>query len=838
MKSQNNADFEQLPPDLMLKINQLCDQFESELKRGSLPSITSYLAEVSSPSQGVILKELISLEIEHRSQQGKRPLAGDYLESFPNLDPKWLSDVIETTRAQNETAPAGEKQKRRHKHPHEMSLNEYRERLTKTGLLSERDLTELMQGLDETQRPQTAIALSDRLIQIGKLTGYQAHVISSGEDHPIQIGDYLILEPIGSGGMGTVYKAIHQRMKRIVALKVIRSDLNHVPDRLKRFEREVQTAARLSHPNVVTAYDAGEDQGIHYLICEYIDGESLTQLVRESGPLDFSDALNCILQVAHGLEYAHGRGVIHRDIKPANILVDDQGDLKILDMGLARLEQSSEDLLADGSQTQLTSSQFFMGTIDYMAPEQARNTRLADHRSDIYSLGCTFYFLLTSKPIYNGETIVERILAHKEQPIPRLSDLDQQIPMEFNSIFEKMLAKDPDDRYDSVPLLIKDLQQFNSEYLQNQTMKLPVKEGETKTPAPKNGADIPTEVLPVDSGLTVFSAANMQEEQQSRSAKNRLMLWGGIAGAAIILIGAFLWNPLGQHSVSSHSTVAEQNQQSASNSNNGKKLQQEYAQKMNLPVSDRVRLGAEEEPAFLEMMLIPPGEFLMGDSSQPQRAYDAAPHLVKISKPFYLGATEITTQQFRRFVNETKYETDAERNGGYGVENGNWRRSTLYSWKYVGELALEDQTPALSISWNDAVAFCKWLSDRTGNHYRLPTEAEWEYACRAGSQTAWFFGTDEGELEKYAWFSNNSGNRIYPAKLKLPNPYGLYDIYGNEWEWCQDFYSATYYSESPLENPTGPARGVERVQRGGGFKEPSSRLTSYTRGQGAPESSL
>ena len=841
MKSHNNADYEQLPSDLMLKINQLCDQFESELKQGMLPSITVYLDEVPSQYQDVILKELIPLEVRHRSQQGKRPQASDYLDPFPVLDPGWLTDVIETTRAQYETAPAGNKQKSRHNHTHEMSLNEYLTQVAGTGILSDRDLTELIQGLDENQRPQTAVALSELLIQSGKLTSFQAHVISSGEAHPLQIGDYQILETIGSGGMGTVYKAIHQRMKRIVALKVIRSDLNHVPDRLKRFEREVQTAARLSHPNVVTAFDAGEDQGIHYLICEYIDGESLTQLVRESGPLNFSDALNCILQVAQGLEYAHGRGVIHRDIKPANILVDDQGDLKILDMGLARLQQSSEDLLADGSQTQLTSSQFFMGTIDYMAPEQARNTRLADHRSDIYSLGCTFYFLLTAKPVYNGETTVERILAHKDQPIPRLSDLSLQIPIEFDSIFEKMMAKDPDDRYNSVTELISDLAQFNSEHLQNQTLTLPVREGQTKEPGRKNWADSPTEVQPVDSGLTVFSAENLQEKQQSRSAKNRRILWGGIACAAVILIGSFFWNPPSQDSVSSNTDGAAQNHRSTpsqSYSLIAKQSQQEYAQKMKLPVSQSVRLGAQGEDALLEMILIPPGEFMMGDRSQSPSAQDAPPHLVKITKPFYLGATEITHQQFRSFVYETNYETEAERNGGFGLENGSWRQSTSYSWKYVGDLVLEDQSPALSISWNDADAFCKWLSESTEYQYRLPTEAEWEYACRAGSQTAWFFGTDEGELGKYAWFSNNAGNKIYPVKLKLPNPFGLYDIYGNEWEWCQDYYSATYYSESAVENPTGPAQGVERVQRGGGFLQPSGLLTSYTRRPGAPASAL
>ncbi|MFK7779402.1 MAG: bifunctional serine/threonine-protein kinase/formylglycine-generating enzyme family protein [Gimesia sp.] len=844
MSSQNNAGFEQLPSNLMLKINQLCDQFESELKQGTRPSIAAYLNEVSPEYQNVILKELIPLEVDYFSQQGKQPQASDYLDPFPALESKWILDVIENTCVQNEADSAENEQNTSHQHlpdSPEVSLKKYMTQLADSGVLSQNDMTVLIQGLDENQRPQTADALSERLIQAGKLTRYQAHVISNGEAHPLQIGDYQILEPIGSGGMGTVYKAIHQRMKRIVALKVIRSDLNHMADRLKRFEREVQTAARLSHPNVVTAYDAGEEQGIHYLICEYIDGETLTQLVRESGKLDFPDALNCILQVAQGLEYAHGRGVIHRDIKPANILVDDQGDLKILDMGLARLQQSSEDILVDGSQTQLTSSQFFMGTIDYMAPEQARNTKLADHRSDIYSLGCTFYFLLTANPVYNGETTVERILAHKEQPIPRLSEIDPQIPVEFDRIFETMMAKDPDDRYDSVTKLLKDLNQFNIEFFQNQTIKLPVRAGQTRESAPKNWAETPTVVQPADSDGTVFSSSKLQENQQSKNPKNKLMLWGGIAGAAIILVGAYFWNPTSQSLISSDSNEATQNQQSSlspSNSSNGNRQQQEYAQKINQPVSASVSLGDQGEPAFLEMMLIPPGEFTMGDNSQPLTAQDAPPHLVKITTPFYLSATEITHQQFRRFVDETKYETDAERYGGYGVENGSWSQSTEYSWKYIGDIVLEDQSPALSISWNDSVAFCKWLTDRTGDQYRLPTEAEWEYACRAGTQTTWFFGTDEQELEDYAWFSNNSRNMIYPVKLKYANPYGLYDIYGNEWEWCQDFYSPTYYSESTIENPTGPKRGAERVQRGGGFIEASGRVTSYTRGKGSPASPL
>ncbi|MCA9018946.1 MAG: SUMF1/EgtB/PvdO family nonheme iron enzyme, partial [Planctomycetaceae bacterium] len=608
-----------------------------------------------------------------------------------------------------------------------LSLEQCQRRIVEEGILTQTELTEIQKTSEAGQSCETSEGLTEFLMQSGKITDYQSDVLLSHDDRRLLIADYLILEPIGSGGMGTVYKAMHRRMKRIVALKVIRTDLQHVPDRLKRFEREVQTAARLSHPHIVTAYDAGEDQGIHYLICEYIDGESLTQMVRSSGPLDFSDALNCILQVAQGLEYAHRQGVIHRDIKPANILVDDQGDLKILDMGLARLQQPTEDVLGTDAPTELTTSQFFMGTIDYMAPEQARNTKLADHRSDIYSLGCTFYFLLTAEPVYQGETTVERILAHREEPIPRLSERLPQVPVGFNPIFEKMLAKSPDDRYQSVTELIADLENFSRDY-EGQTTVIPLDESPKPQPTKDSWASTTTKVQPAVPELTTLESANPQQVAKTGVFPTRGLLWGGLAVAAAIVIGAFSWKPSETDRSESGSEVAAGSSKSNTADTSVAPLQQSYAEKTGLPVKLEVPIGAGKSDVKLELMLIPPGTFQMGDQAA---SSDAPPHQVSLTRPCYMSATEVTNEQFREFVNATNYQTDAERSGGYGMAGGNWVKTMEFSWKNLGDLPVQDQAPAVSISWNDATAFCDWLSDKTGDRYRLPTEAEWEYACRA-----------------------------------------------------------------------------------------------------------
>ena len=220
---------------------------------------------------------------------------------------------------------------------------------------------------------------------------------------------------------------------------------------LARFEREVRAAAKLSHPNIVAAYDADEANGVHFLVMEYVEGNDLSALVKKNGPFPVARTVNYILQAARGLEFAHKKGVIHRDIKPSNLLLDNEGAVKILDMGLARIESGGDA----ATKSELTGTGAVMGTVDYMAPEQALSTHHADARADIYSLGCTLYYLLTGRAAYDGETLMAKLLAHREQPIP---ELGAGVPEEIEAVFRKMVAKSVEDRYQSVSEVVADLE--------------------------------------------------------------------------------------------------------------------------------------------------------------------------------------------------------------------------------------------------------------------------------------------------------------------------------------------------------------------------------------------
>jgi hypothetical protein len=280
---------------------------------------------------------------------------------------------------------------------------------------------------------------------------------------------YHIERVLGVGGMGTVFRARHRLMQRLVALKVVKPALLHRPAAVERFRREVRAAAQLVHPNIVTAFDADEAGGVHFLVMEFIEGTSLARLVAEGGPLPVALACDYVRQAALGLQHAFERGMVHRDIKPHNLMRTPGGQVKILDFGLARFLSESEpsgaaaaadtvtpDLLGEGTaDTQspdrpapepLTRTGALVGSPDYIAPEQLRDSHAADIRADLYSLGCTLYHLLAGRPPFRG-TVSEKLEAHeREQPRP-LTEVRKDVPAELAAVLNRLLAKDPARRY-------------------------------------------------------------------------------------------------------------------------------------------------------------------------------------------------------------------------------------------------------------------------------------------------------------------------------------------------------------------------------------------------------
>jgi serine/threonine protein kinase len=310
--------------------------------------------------------------------------------------------------------------------------------------------------LPPSAEPADAEALARALVREKHLTRFQAERVARGESRALQLGNYVILDRIGAGGMGQVFKARHQRMDRTVAIKLLPRKLMSNPAAIARFDREVRAAARLNHPNIVTAYDADQAGDVYYLVMELVEGPNLETLIQRQGPLPVGKAVDCILQASRGLEAAHRMGIIHRDIKPANLLLDRSGVVKVLDMGLARLDEG------DAGAAGLTSTGVIMGTVDYMAPEQAMDTRSADRRSDIYALGCSFHYLLTGKPMFSGDTMMKRLLAHREQPVPALRATLPDIPPGVDAIFRRMVAKEAADRYQTVGEVIADLKSLRT----------------------------------------------------------------------------------------------------------------------------------------------------------------------------------------------------------------------------------------------------------------------------------------------------------------------------------------------------------------------------------------
>jgi eukaryotic-like serine/threonine-protein kinase len=382
------------------------------------------------------------------------------------------------------------------------------------------------------------------------LTKFQAKMLLVGRNSGFFIGPYRILDQLGSGGMGRVYKAIHQTMNRTVALKVLAPQLVSTERAHQLFLHEVQAAAQLTHPNIVMAFDANEIDGRHFLAMEFVDGPNLERYVRKHGSLPVGLACEIIFQAANGLQHAHEKGMVHRDIKPANLLLQQEPgsetvQVKILDFGLARLHQSEKG----NAPTILTKENSVMGTPDFLSPEQSRSLHDVDIRSDLYSLGCTFYYLLTGSVPFPGGNTVDKLIRHNREEARPIEELRPDLPRAIAEIVRKLMAKNPSDRFQTPDELMDALAPHAAPSVMDWPIAPPPEPANDRSNLEHNALSEEPQVdtEPRAQGATQISDADsildwvdMHSRQRRRMRRTLLLLALALAGMLTIGAAAFV----------------------------------------------------------------------------------------------------------------------------------------------------------------------------------------------------------------------------------------------------------------------------------------------------------
>jgi len=412
--------------------------------------------------------------------------------------------------------------------------------IMRSGLMDKDQLQEALRPLPKERRKEPQ-ELAKHLIQIGKLSRFQAYKLLTGATIGLRIGPYLIQAPIGRGGMGAVYLAVDYRTGKHMAIKVLPPKRARQEERyLARFQREMEMSQRVSHPHIAQTHEAGISQGVYYIAMEYIPGLSLFRLVSSQGPLTVRRAAHLFAEVASGLEYAHGLGLIHRDLKPSNIMVTPNDHAKVLDLGLAMMEgEVSEDIEVIGGRG------YVVGSVDYMAPEQTLDSTQVDGRSDLYALGCTLYFALTGKPPFPGGKTMDKINAHRRQEPDPIQWRNSEIPDSFGDLVHKLMAKNPADRYPNAAALRAELLNWCSQ----EEMGPVEKEGDPIQQAAVRAlevAPLSPEVLKADplsttESLPLFDPA-LPPELLSKKEKGGI--WWLVLGSAslwMIIVVLLLW---------------------------------------------------------------------------------------------------------------------------------------------------------------------------------------------------------------------------------------------------------------------------------------------------------
>ncbi len=620
------------------------------------------------------------------------------------------------------------------------------------------------------------------------------------------IGRYHVIEPLGQGGMATVYRAYDTRLECEVAVKFIRMERltrEETEKALKRFEREAKELARLTHPNIVKVTDFGKYKGTPYLVMEYLPGGTLKQFGGK--PMPYEQAARLLAPVARALDAAHKKNLIHRDIKPGNILLTEEGQPMVSDFGIAKI------LDLEGGNT-LTSTNVAIGTPEYMAPEQWLNQVSA--QSDIYSLGIVFYELVTGQRPYTADTPAAVFLKQANDPLPRPRSFVPGLPEEVEKVLYKALAKVPEERYLSMGEFAAAVEELGipgkipppDETAFSLTSPPPVQENpageETRPGAPVSSIpQVPVtqleEKIPAEPPLPQASIAHISTPgRPPRAGWKRALValtfvlvgLAALAGLAVVGIRqvqkgigppAFLRateTPVTTYLIAPLDTST--------------------------PASSPIpELGIGSSQTSLKdvmtMMYVPAGEFLMGSSQDDsQAADDEKPQHTVFLDPFWIDKFEVTNWQYQQCV---KASACTPPSSSASLTHTNYYKSTLYS-----------DYPVINVGWSQAQDYCRWAGRR------LPSEAEWEKAARGtdGRIYPWGEGIDCSTANFWMCVGDTTKAGSYPGGA---SPYGAMDMAGNALEWVYDWYSETYYQQSPDRNPFGPASGATLVLRGGSY---------------------
>jgi serine/threonine protein kinase len=561
---------------------------------------------------------------------------------------------------------------------------------------------------------------------------------------------YQILCHLGGGGMSQVYLARHRFHGGLVAIKVLAEHLAQEPSIVSRFQREARMTASLgNHPNIVPIFDIGEGNGLNFIVMQFIPGEDLASFLRREGRLTLPQAANVIAQVAEALSCAEAKHIVHRDLKPANMLLDESGRIKLLDFGISRITDYSDGLTRPGES---------MGTPYYMSPEQIRG-EVCDIRSDLYSLGVVFFELLTGRRPFDNETTIAVQVAHLNTAPPSLLDYDPELPAQCDAIVQKLIAKQPEDRYQNTAELLSvligrgattsasDLRPSVESRLREvisraDGLPLDVPAMSAATPVSSAAVMAQSEAGPVAVLNATTNGSQIPTAEYSASEpvapKPGSTRWVAVAGIlAVLLLGigaAVFW-----------------------------------LLRPKASVAPTVQRTVTPAPVYTDghgrMLLVPEGSFQFGA---------AADHTVRlVSLPaFYVDETEVSNAEYRRFCEATGHQPPTS-----------------------PDYATHPDYPVSNISYDDAIAYAAWAGRR------LPTEEEWEKAARGTDGRSYPWGNDP--------WTTNVPDRLQPVESEplRRSPYGAYNMAGNVWEW-----TASSYTPTAADNA-----GMKRLLKGQNF---------------------